>query len=290
MEWIRSRLEQIEDLPTLPVIIERFSRAARGNNWEVSEVAGIIRRDPSISTNLLRASNSSLYRKASAAPIDTIDGALVHLGITVVRHIVYSTSIIKAFKPLHSDAFPLRELWIHSLGTSMVANLLLPRLPQNIRQEIDPGRLNLAALVHDIGKIILLRFFPDEFGSAIHHARKHGVPLNKAELATIGANHAEVGGWLANRWVRSTEFHGAIRWHHSPLEAEEEAVRMACLVHLADFLTNREKVGNSGNNVLPEFVPDALAKIGFKEADLEKVAEEISERDLNDNLALYFAE
>jgi HD-like signal output (HDOD) protein len=289
MEWIRSRLERIEDLPTLPLIVDRFSRAARGNNWEVSEVAGIIRRDPAISTNILRACNSSLYRTRATEPVDTIDSALVHLGITVVRHIVFSTSIIKAFKSIHSEAFPIREFWVHSLCTGMVANLIPAHMKAEDRAQIDPDRLNLAGLIHDLGKIILLKYFPDEFGNAIHHARENDLPLHKAELVVLGANHAEIGGWLANRWVKSTLLHHTVRWHHSPLEADPEATRMAAVVHLADYLCNRETIGFSGNKVLPVFHPEALEHLGLTPDTLESIARDIRERDISKTASLYFS-
>ncbi len=288
MEWIRSRLERIDDLPTLPLIVERFSRAARGSNWEVSEVAGIIRRDPAISTNILRACNSSFYRTRISDPIDSIDSALVHLGISVVRHIVFSTSIIRSFKSIYSDSFDLREFWIHSLCTGMVANIIPGHLPEEERQLIDAGKLNLAALIHDLGKIILLKYFPDEFGSAIHHAREHGQPLHKAELESIGANHAEIGGWLANQWVRDTGLHGAVRWHHSPMEADPKATRIAAIVHIADYICNREKLGDSGNSVLPVFHTEALDQIKITPTALEDIIVSIREQDLRSIVSLYF--
>lgn len=78
--------------------------------------------------------------------------------------------------------------------------------------------LYVAGLMHDVGILTLDRFMPNDLNVVIRKAQAQKTDLCDAEQQSLGYTHAEVGGFLAEKWKLSQVLIDAIRYHHQPGE------------------------------------------------------------------------
>ena len=92
--------------------------------------------------------------------------------------------------------------------------------------------LALAALLHDVGQLVLLRLYP---GYARPARRRGETPEERiqAERRELGIDHALVGGVLARRWGLPPSIARAIERHHA-----DDADGAAAAVALADLVAH----------------------------------------------------
>src|ERR1043166_8628992 len=116
---IERRLQLCPRLPSLSTINSALRELLSADQRYTSQVAEIIRRDPSLTARLLRLVNSVYYGLSS--PVNSIEEAVFYLGVRQIRQLVMVTPIIEDFQRLtHQCAFPWREFWQHSIGTAIL--------------------------------------------------------------------------------------------------------------------------------------------------------------------------
>ncbi len=222
------RLRDAGDLPTLPTIALEVSRLANDPMAGMSEIVRIIRNDPSMTGKILRVSNSAFY--GMPRRVESLNMALVLLGMREVSSLVTSISILKSF-PSNKDAnFQRETFWEHSAGTGEIARVLASKLHLRLH-----GIEFTAGLLHNIGKIVLHQYYPKELNEAFKLAREEMIPSIVAEQRLVGTDHAEVGSWLAEKWSLPNSIVESIRYHHQPHLAPEQSV-LTAIVHLASNL------------------------------------------------------
>jgi putative nucleotidyltransferase with HDIG domain len=112
----------------------------------------------------------------------------------------------------------------------------------------------VAGLLHDIGKIIMRQYMAAEFADIIGKVSGGGMDLDEAEMEVVGATHAQVGAWLAEKWNLPRFIVDAIAFHHAPGEAREDPVLVG-IVAVANHLCHLNQIGGSGR-LIPK-KPDA---------------------------------
>lgn len=183
-----------EKIPTLPAIVGRLIALYSSDNYGVTEVARVLERDPSISTRLLRLANSPYFSYTGG--IRSVGSCVMILGQATVQGLALGSSLLA---PWLNSVAPqaVRSVWVHSWLTASGARYLASR--GACGPGADPEAIFMAALLHDIGKILLLRDKPLEYAKLLEeHAEDRG--LMEAEAALFAQNHATVGfaalfGW-----------------------------------------------------------------------------------------------
>jgi len=157
-----------------------------------------------------------------------------------------------------------RELWKHALGTSIAAEAAAARA------EIDQGSLvQLSGLMHDIGKVFFLAFFPDEYRKAVSDADQKQQSLYRSEEVLLGITHGDLAGLLMTHWNFPEALIVPCRFHHH-LEKTPQAYKLqTALVSLADNLCLQANVGFSGSPVV-ELNKELLAILNLSDRDCEE--------------------
>ncbi|MBK6766570.1 MAG: HDOD domain-containing protein [bacterium] len=191
---VAQRLRDASDLPTLPTIAFEVARLANDPLAGMSEIVRIIRNDPSMTSKILRVSNSAFY--GMPRRVESLNMALVVLGMREVSNLVTSISVFKAFPAKDTDHSFVREtFWEHSAGTGEIARVLAAKLHMRLH-----GIEFTAGLLHNIGKIVLHQFYPNELAQAFKMAEAERIPSIVAEQRVLGTDHSEVGAWIAEKW------------------------------------------------------------------------------------------
>lgn len=286
-EDVVNKLARIHNLPTLPPIIEKLGKAVNNPDSDAKMVADIIEDDPSMMARILKVVNSAFY--GVAEPIHSVQRAIAQMGLVAVNNIAMSTSVFSTFSKKGETNFNREEFWRHSISAGIAANIIYEKAEKNVKQPISKDVLHLAGLMHDIGKIIFEQFFHDDFMKAIALSGEKKTPLHQAETEIFGIDHAEVGAWLASKWKLSNMLTETIRRHHEPALADESTRDLANICHVANYICNLQKIGDSGD-AAPVFQHTAWKSLGLGIPDVAKVVDRINEEAKESETLLAFME
>lgn len=269
-----------ESLEPLPASAARLADIVTRDDWEIGEVAEVARLDEALTGRLLGAANSA--RSGARAEITSVEQAVVRLGPGATLSLAIGPSIKNLMK---GDVFGLSEgsLWRHSVAAALAidrarAYCVTPILPHAFA----------AALLHDVGKLVLARHLEPTAEAFLNRARQLGYDPQAAEEEVLAVNHAELGALVARSWKLPECIAAAIQHHHSPLAGLDEDTRRLChQIALADAVT--AAIGaSSGPGSQPAFDGAIAGCLGITLADFEDLCCKVAD-ELEDVLALYEA-
>jgi len=191
-------LEQLigrgQDLPSLPEIYLRVSELLENENSSVQQIGDTVQNDPAITTRVLKMVNSAYYGLPNQ--VSSIAQAVSLLGRERLKHILIGSVLRGVFSGQDNPAFSMQEFWQHSIKTAIIARYLA-KLMQQIEE---PEAMFTAGLLHDIGKLLLIRKFPDRMIAAEEYMIKKRVDILSAELNQVGLTHTAVSEALMHHW------------------------------------------------------------------------------------------
>jgi len=245
---IQAQLARCPSLPSLGSINKALQGLLLTEQRYTAQIAEIIRRDPSLTSRLLRLVNSVYF--GLTTPVKSIEEAVFYLGVRQIRQLAMVTPVIEDFQRLTRQCqFPWREFWQHCIGSALLTREVTANVP-GPTEDSD----YVAGLVHDIGKIVMAWAFPEHF-SEIHRQALAGTEsLSIIEDAVLGINHSELGATYLERHRLPELMIYSARYHHNPEKAPQFHHTIAA-VQLADLLVRSSKIGCSGDYV--EITPEA---------------------------------
>jgi putative nucleotidyltransferase with HDIG domain len=228
MQAIDDYINTVRYLPPAPHVVPDLMKLLNKTDVDSSRVVRMISVDPSLTANILRVCNSAYF----AAPMPTTDlqEAVTRLGFKQVYRLVTAATGAKLLAaPQKGYGLDPGELWKHSVASAVAAQLMARKLG-------DPDNLVFtAALLHDIGKVVLAQSIEESYKRLIHEAETHQLSLLESETKLLGVNHAEVGGRLLARWKFPPDIVAAVTFHHAPKDAGPHQ-RLASFVYLGNMI------------------------------------------------------
>lgn len=261
---IRRIIRDTKTLPTLPGVIAKLSAMAEQSTVSVDEMARVVMTDQVLSAKVLRLVNSAFY--GSYGRVSTVAAALLRLGVNVVKSLAISSSIFEIMEK------NIVGLWEHSMGVAVTASVLAGRLKMK-----DPDEISTAALLHDIGKVIIKIKLEDDYDRLTALIEEKDLLMVEAERELLDTDHAEIGAWLAQTWHLPQNLVEPIAWHHNVERSTAHQAKTA-VVHVADVLTRAAAFGFAGDSLVPRIQQAAWTRLGLTESTLESVMDEVEER------------
>jgi putative nucleotidyltransferase with HDIG domain len=216
------------DLPPLPEIALKVRELIEAES-DIEEIAAAIGRDPAYAAAILRYANSVAF--AGLKQVGDLPTAMQRLGLKAVEQTVLALSaraVFRADDP--TDERILRTLWEHSLTTAIAARRLTMK-------GIGPELAFLAGLLHDIGKVIVLRCAADLRAQSPERFRFS----ERVLLEFLQELHCRVGDAFLASWNIPDEVRDAVRRHHDTAFAPDQM--LAAIVACADMVAT--KLGKS---------------------------------------------
>jgi len=183
-----------QDLPSLPEIYLRVSEQLENENSSVQQIGDTVQNDPAITTRVLKMVNSAYYGLPNQ--VSSIAQAVSLLGRERLKHILIGSVLRGVFSSQDNPAFSMQEFWQHSIKTAIIARFL----GQRMAQIAEPEAMFTAGLLHDIGKLLMIRKFPERMLAAEEYMILKRVDILTAELSQLGLTHTSVGEALMQHW------------------------------------------------------------------------------------------
>ena len=257
MKDLKVVVDRIEELPTLPQVAAKLMKLIDDPNSSAGDLHKVMSRDAALAGKMLKLVNSAFYGLPNK--VSTLDKAIVLLGFNTIKSLALSVSVFGVFgKGKAGGKFDRERFWRHSVGSACIYRVLARKV-----QGVDPEMAFVAGLMHDIGKLVLDQYAPEELAKVLAEAEKRQCAFVEAERALFGTDHSAVGGWLADRWGFPEVLSGWVKQHHTA-GAEEKDPRIAISV-FADYLVKVKGIAASGS-----YDPATLSKASWTCLKLEK--------------------
>jgi putative nucleotidyltransferase with HDIG domain len=260
---IRSQVEAIENLPTIPPALRNLLNLIENPGVSLSEIGNFIIKDPALTTRILKVVNSPIY--GFPGRVSTISQALILLGLNTVKGVLLGVSVFEVMKKV------MAGLWEHSIGCAVTSRIISQKKAPDYLEEV-----SVAALLHDIGKVVLGLKFSNEYRKALKESETKGIFIFDSERKHFSVDHAMVGAWLTDKWKFPRSLIEVIEYHHKPHLSKNVSVQTA-IVHLSDILVRAKGFGFAGDNFVPAIHPSVLEMLAFTEADIKDILNEMEE-------------
>ena len=266
-------LKSIDHIPAFPITILKVNEMLRNDDYSVADMVNLIKYDQAMAANIMKMGNSAYF--GSRQKICTLRDAVVYLGRSNLIRIVQTAGVSRYFKQKgRGYVEKANELWEHSVAVAIMSQILSRKV-----QKCEDEKLYLAALLHDVGKMVMGEFVNESFETIARLVAEGGYSFLEAEEAVIGINHAELGGKIAERWNFPEEIVVALTYHHRPDLIEKNDNIIMWLVYLADQVCILTGFTGGFDGLAHRGVSEVMKKFEFYEKDLElgmiKLVEEL---------------
>jgi HD-like signal output (HDOD) protein/ActR/RegA family two-component response regulator len=260
VDRIRSIVSELKfgriTLPVVPEIIQELQRVEKDPDAAAEDLAAVIEKDPALSLGIIKAAGSYLYRGRSEVLL--VKDAIFRLGTEETLNVAATIAHKSLYNTTHHRLrHVMKKLWLHSLCCAYGARSLAERM-----QMAQFEKCFLMGLIHDIGKVLILRALDEKLES--------GAEVNMQELIEgLQEHHASVGGILLRNWRFPKEFISVATLHEDPL-AFPLASKTVWVVHLANLLTRKTGYSLYAGDI--DLGATAVAKkLGVDADDLDEI-------------------
>ncbi len=221
---VRAAVGSVDKLPVIPAIYTELSKKLNDPKAAVADIVAVVRRDPAVSAKTMQLASSALF--AGVQQVTTLEAAVARLGLRTLQALMLMVAVFdqtrnQAARQMARSAH-LEQMQERALNAARVVSAVA-------RGNHDAF---MAALLGDIGRLVLAMVSPDEY-DVVEQRAAAGEPREAVEREVIGATHPEVGAYLLGLWGLPLSIVDAVRWHHEPTGALPEHGRLAALVHVA---------------------------------------------------------
>jgi len=257
-------LRSVTNIPAFPDAVQKVVALLKNEDYSVTDVAKVIRYDQGMAANILKMSNSAYF--GASSKIRSIPDAVICLGqknlLRVLETACTATFFKKAGGGYVSDA---SELWEHSVAVALMSQILSRHI-----QKQDDAALYTAALLHDIGKVILGQYVRESYVRIRRLVVESGYSFLEAEEEVVGINHADLGGRIAEQWRFPADIRDAIAYHHRPDSLGDASAAIPWLVYLADQSCLMMGIDGGMDGLAHRGLSETLQKFDFHQKDLER--------------------
>ncbi len=220
---------QINSIPALPATVTKVMAVTANPESSANDLMQVILPDQTMCGTILKVANSAFF--GIPRGVSTIERAVVVLGYAEIRNIVIGKAIFSSFPKLSRENKNTVSLfWEHAFTCGLAAKIIGDHL------HLPPSELFIAGLIHDIGKLVMLMAFPNDYPVLQELSNPCNLDNADEEHSKFAISHDKAGLQLARRWLLPEQLCMAIGFHHSPQKAPS-LNQYPLIVQVADILS-----------------------------------------------------
>jgi putative nucleotidyltransferase with HDIG domain len=256
---LTAAFQALEQFPALVEPRDRVLRLVREDHHSVGDVVAAVESDLALLVAVLRLANEASVAKAGG-PVTSVPDAVSMLGPAGVEAIGLRTQVFDFFERTPAWDREPERFRLHGTATQRAA--------ERVAREVgvrEPDELLAGALLHDVGKLVLVHAYP-AYPAEIHGAARTPEARLQRERLELGVDHALVGGVLVRRWGLPARLATIVERHHA-----EDAEDGAAIVRVADMLAHHAH----GQVVEPGKLLEAARAVGLDARALRRIMYEL---------------
>jgi putative nucleotidyltransferase with HDIG domain len=271
MRSLETLIESCHQLPPFPAVFNRALTLMNSPHVSLQEIVDTIQYDQSITANVLKICNSAHF--GLRQPVGSLQEAVMFLGFSQLLEILLS-GVTGSMMGRAVSGYDLEagELWKHSVSSALLSQIIARR----INREPSP-LIFTAALIHDIGKVMLNSYVADQYQYIKERVQTQGISFLEAEKEVLGIDHAELSAMIIEQWNFPREIIRAIRYHHTPLSAtsDQEYVFQIYLCDLVAILTG---IGGGVDGLSYSGFKEIMVHYNLNEKDIERFIAQLGDQ------------
>ena len=230
MQTLDDYINQVRTLPPAPRVLTQLLGLLKEHDGFRPRIVELITYDPALTAKVLQRCNNAAA--GLAEPVHYLPDAVTRLGFNEIYRLV-AVVIGKSTLGAAQQGYGMLtgELWRHSVVAAVAAKVVALTLGE------DENLAFTAALLHDIGKLVLSPSVARTYPAVSRAIALSGHSFLEAEKSIIGVEHAEVGGRVLARWNFPDNLVQAVWHHHDPIQARPYEQLAAC-VYVADMIAH----------------------------------------------------
>ncbi len=251
-----------ENLLAFPFSVAKIVELTGSDQSNADDLANVIKSDPGISANIVKAANSISF--GGRSQVSDFKESIVRIGFKETKKIALGLKVINLHgKVSKHPEFDRENYWFHSICCALVAE----KIAKQMNFE-NPSLAFLAGLLHEYYILLMDEYFPEVFMKIIFKTQVKLMGTNEACKSVTGILPGEFIVELARKWGLPREIITALRYHkdfldlsadiNSPLEKQ-----LITIVGLADVLTKTARIGQSCDEYIQPIPPQLFVDIGM---------------------------
>jgi putative nucleotidyltransferase with HDIG domain len=264
MSNIQSVIKKIDGLKPISQVASKVMSIAEDPKTSMSDLSKVIIYDTAVTANLLKVANSAYF--GLPEKVDSVHQGIVLMGMDQVANLVLlSTSGENLQTAQQGYDLEAGDLWKYSVSSALIAQKLAEK-----KRIKETHLIFTAALLKDIGKVVLNQYVKDSFDNINALVTKQNYTFREAEKEVIGIDHAELGGMVAENWNFSPKMVEIIRHHHRPQESSICEFESS-IVYMADTICMMMGIGVGSDGLAYRFHRKVVESLELTERDFEKI-------------------
>ena len=264
---VRTEIQRINEVVSFPPVVAEILQAMSDADVTMAKVTSIIESDPALTAKILRVANSPFY--GLRRDVTNISQALRMLGLDEIGHLLLTCQMKSRLMSLDSrQRTHLERLWKHSVAVAAISRLL----SSQYRISTD-GKEYTAGLLHDMGKLVLIQYFPEQYLSVEAMISSDSVSDIDAEQRIVSVSHAEIGRLIGEKWRLPKEYLDVMQFHHRSGLSTNHSL-LCAVVRCADLFSEQWGfgIGEQAGAFSPEseaagIIIDAAPQLAERPAD-----------------------
>ncbi len=233
-------INTVGELPTLPKIYHQVM-ALIDADADFDKIVAVIENDPAMTAKVLQVANSAFFKSGTAS----LKRAAVFIGLMALKDIVASSAVFQALGAAVSGPYSIDSIWEHAVA----CNGLVSEMYDIIHDEKIPEEVASVGLLHNVGLLVMLKYFPDDLVKITALQKQHpDLDPVSLEEKVLGVDHAQLGAYLLNWWNMPHPMIEAALYHHNPLAVAGANQEIIILLHVADHLA---RIAAGAENIQP---------------------------------------
>ncbi len=238
-EMAKYRVQQLKQLPALSTTVTQLLAMLSDEGLEIVDLAKVIEQDPALTARIIGLANAAYF--AQPRPITSVTEAIIRvLGLQMVKTLALSIALCGAFNTSRCPGFRLDEFWLRAFGSAQLARKLVLRM--DVEHRPDPDEIYLTALLLDIGVLVLVHEFPQEYAHVLAHIeREPSLDMERLELDYLGITSRQAGEWLTDRWHLPQFVTSAIALRNIPDDDNPRPLATQVIETIVDWLNEPQE-------------------------------------------------
>ncbi|MEW5875793.1 MAG: response regulator [Candidatus Zixiibacteriota bacterium] len=225
---IRRLIGKLDRLPSAPEIFGRLVGAIENPTVASRAIAEIIESDPALSVKVLQLVNSAYF--GLARETSSIVEAVTYLGVETMKMLALTARMFMMADDARVAGFSWDNLQQRAVLGARLAGRLIP-------DSLTRSSAFTAALLRDLGQIVLAITNPQVFSEAQRRLAAGDALRHQTEAAQLGFHHGQVGAYLLGLWGLPFPIVIAVAYCHTPAEMDATGgADVLATVHIADAL------------------------------------------------------